>query len=307
MSKPSISRNYCFTVNNYTQKEYTEILAQECEYVVIGKEIGESGTPHLQGFVMYKNQKSLSAVKKIMPRAHLEQAKGTPIQAAQYCKKDGASEERGLAPTGSGKRTDLELVKDVLQTSGKMSDVVMVATSYQSIRMAECILKYKEAPRNWACHVSWFWGGTGSGKSKQAYEDLGEDCYTCLATGKWFEGYDAHDNVLIDDMRKDFMKFHELLRLFDRYALRVECKGGSRQFRARRIIVTSCYHPKDMFDTREDVGQLLRRIDVIRNFPLAETAMSLTLSDDELDKDEHYSLYNSDQEYYKHDEYSDRL
>jgi len=115
-------------------------------------------------------------------------------------------------------------------------------------------------------YVEWYYGSTGTGKSKKAYEILGDECYTCLSTGKWFDGYDAHENVLIDDMRKDFMKFHELLRLLDRYAMRVECKGGTRQFVAKHIIITSCYHPKEMFETREDIQQLLRRIDIIENF-----------------------------------------
>jgi len=132
--------------------------------------------------------------------------------------------------------------------------------------MAECILKYHEPKRTDKPYVRWFWGATGTGKSKLAYEILGDECYTCLSTGKWFEGYDGHDNVLIDDMRKDFLKFHELLRLLDRHAFRVECKGGSRQFRATQIIITSCYAPDTLFDTREDIQQLLRRIDEIKEF-----------------------------------------
>jgi len=85
-------------------------------------------------------------------------------------------------------------------------------------------------------------------------------------TNKWWEGYDAHENVIIDDMRGDFCKFHELLRMLDRYAYRIETKGGSRQFRAKTIIITSCYSPTEMFDTREDIQQLLRRIDEIKVF-----------------------------------------
>jgi len=266
----SKSRNYCFTVNNYTEDAYQAILELPCKYIVVAKEVGESGTPHIQGFIMYKDQKTVSAMSKIIIRAHFEITKGTPIQAMEYCKKTEEWEERGEPPTGSGKRTDLDIVKEILKDTGKMSDVVQVVTSYQAVRMAEVILKYHEAPRTWKTEVSWFYGPTGSGKSRQAYEELGVDCYTCLSTGKWFEGYDSHENVLIDDMRKDFLKFHELLRLLDRYAVRVECKGGSRQFRAKRIIITSAYSPNELFDTREDIQQLLRRISDIRRFQTPE-------------------------------------
>ena len=46
---------------------------------------------------------------------------------------------------------------------------------------------------------------------------LGEDIYTCLDNYKFWEGYDGHDNVIIDDIRGDFCKFHQLLKLLDRY------------------------------------------------------------------------------------------
>ena len=263
-------RDYCFTLNNYTDDEYSVIDAlnpPDVKYIVVAKEVGDSGTPHLQGYVYFVNAKSMSAVKKLLgKRCHLEATKGTPVEASEYCKKDNDYYEKGELPVTQGKRSDLDEIKDILKQTNKMSEVVMVAKSYQSVKMAEQILKYHEKPRTEKPNVEWYYGETGTGKSKAAYEILGEDCYTCLSTGRWFDGYDGHEKVLIDDMRKDFMKFHELLRLLDRYAMRVECKGGTRQFVAKHIIITSCYHPKDMFDTREDVQQLLRRIDYIKEF-----------------------------------------
>lgn len=166
-----------------------------------------------------------------------------------------------------GKRTDLENIKEVLRDTNKMREVVLQATSYQSVRMAETILKYHEKQRNWKTIVRWFYGATGTGKSKRAYELLGEDVYPCASKGKWFEGYDAHDKVVIDDIRDDFMSFNEFIKLIDRYPYRVECKGGSRQFLAREIIITSPYHPKFIWQhTGEDMKQLLRRIDELRDF-----------------------------------------
>lgn len=259
----SKARGYCFTLNNWEQAEYEAIANIPCVYQILGKEKGESGTPHLQGFIYFQNPRSFNAIKKLMPKAHIEVMKGTPSQAADYCKKDKDFCEKGELPK-QGARNDLDEIRKVLQETNKMSEVVKIATSYQSVKMAEQILKYHEKPRNWKPEVFWFYGKTGSGKSKLAYEILGEDCYTCLSTGRWFDGYDAHDNVIIDDFRKDFMKFHDLLRLLDRYAYRVETKGGTRQFLAKKIIITSPHHPAFVYETREDVQQLIRRIDEIR-------------------------------------------
>lgn len=265
-------RDVCFTLNNYTEGEYDAIyttLPSHVSYAIVGKETGHSGTPHLQGYLSFKSAKTFTAIKKLIGnRCHIEARKGTPQQAYEYCMKDNDYYEIGERPKGQGKRTDLEDIKEVIKETNKMSEVVMVAKSYQAVKMAEQILKYHEAPRTWKPRVEWYCGSTGCGKSKLAYEKLGYDCYTCLSTGRWFDGYDAHDRVLIDDMRKDFMKFHDLLRLLDRNPMRVETKGGTRQMLAKHIIITSPYHPSDLYKTREDVNQLLRRIDDIIDFDL---------------------------------------
>lgn len=271
------NRAYCITINNYSEDEWKTCLDIDAEFSVFAPEIGDAGTPHIQGYVYFKNPRAFTSMKRLLPRANLiSPPKGTPSQNLDYIQGPYEKDDKrkpfnpdavvkGECPQ-QGTRSDLAVVKEVLADTGKMRDVVLVATSYQSIRHAEVILKYHETPRTWKPKVEWFYGSTGTGKSKTAYEILGEDTYTCMSTAKWFEGYDAHENVLIDDMRKDFCKFHELLRLLDRYALRVEGKGGSRQFLAKHIIITSCYHPSAMFDTREDVQQLIRRIDNIRQF-----------------------------------------
>lgn len=260
------SRSWCFTLNNYTDDDVSLLNQVQCQYIVYGYEIGESGTPHLQGFIYFAEAKTLSTLKKkVHSTAHFESARGTPQQASDYCKKDGEFIERGELPLAQGKRTDLDTIKDVVLNTGKMRDVVLHATSYQSIKMAEQILKYHERKREWKPEVKWYYGPTGTGKTQTATEEM-PDCYTTLSTGKWWDGYDAHENILIDDMRKDFMKFHEILRLLDRYSFTVETKGGTRQILAKRIIITSCYHPQELFETREDINQLIRRIDEIKKF-----------------------------------------
>ena len=47
------SRGWCFTLNNYNEEEEVRALAlpEEVSYGVVGKEVGESGTPHFQGYL----------------------------------------------------------------------------------------------------------------------------------------------------------------------------------------------------------------------------------------------------------------
>lgn len=261
----SRSRAYCFTINNYTEDDVCQVkaLAEIASYVVVGKEVGENSTPHLQGYVYFKEAKTFTSVKKKITRAHLELTKGSPEDNRRYCTKDGdVLLEHGVPPR-QGNRNDIQQVVEGLKDGDNMRAVIEKAKSVQSIKVAEVWLKYNEVKRDWKPEVRWYYGKTGTGKTRTAREWLGEDIYTCLDTIKWMEGYDQHENVLIDDMRKDFAKFHQLLKLLDRYDYKVETKGGSRQFLARKIAITAPMRPEHMFQTREDVQQLLRRIDEI--------------------------------------------
>jgi len=92
------TRAWCFTLNNYTEEERDALRSLKCKYIVFGYERGEEGTPHLQGYVHLSTQKTLSAMKKFIPRAHLEPRRGTIDEAVDYCKKDGDFEEYGEKP-----------------------------------------------------------------------------------------------------------------------------------------------------------------------------------------------------------------
>lgn len=109
MSRPC--RRYVFTLNNPTPEElllYEEHLASDIvKYAVYGNETGESGTPHLQGFVIYARPQRFSAARGLLPRSHLEAARGTSKQCRDYCVKDGDFREFGEFPGRSGQRSDL--------------------------------------------------------------------------------------------------------------------------------------------------------------------------------------------------------
>lgn len=84
------SRKWCFTLNNYTDDEY-RILLEWCAtkiHYIIGKEIGENGTPHLQGFVESKGGIRFDTLKNLNDRVHWEKAKGNKKQNFIYCSKE---------------------------------------------------------------------------------------------------------------------------------------------------------------------------------------------------------------------------
>lgn len=108
----SQASRYCFTLNNYTDHDIVLVdelsILPNVVYLIYGKEVGENGNPHLQGFFILKGPQRFSWVKRRLPRAHIEAAKGTSLQAAEYCKKEGDFKEVGVFPANKGKRTDLD-------------------------------------------------------------------------------------------------------------------------------------------------------------------------------------------------------
>lgn len=88
----SPAKMWCFTLNNYTDDEFLHIKnslsSDSSNKWIIGKETGESGTPHLQGYCNFNKKTRLTALKKINTRIHWEKCKGSEDQNIKYCSKD---------------------------------------------------------------------------------------------------------------------------------------------------------------------------------------------------------------------------
>jgi hypothetical protein len=200
--------------------------------------------------------------------------RGTFTQARDYCKKEDSAdpnqpfEERG-EPLVQGQRGDLDLVGDRISEGAGESEIFSEFPGH-FIRYARGIaraVQLRMPVRNFVTEVHWFYGATGTGKTRAASE-LSVDAYWKNPSHQWWDGYCGQENVIIDDYRCDFCKFSELLRLFDRYPLQLQVKGGTVNFLAKKLYVTAPRRPDDMWQNRceEDINQLMRRIFEIREF-----------------------------------------
>lgn len=257
-------RNFVFTINNPTQEDVDGACQLPYSYLILGLEKGDQGTIHIQGYCELTSQLRFGGVTKFLPRAHIECRQGSAQQASDYCKKENNFHEYGKL-SKPGHRTDIQSVKELIKSGKGMKEITDEVDSYQAIRHAETYLKYHEKKRDWKPYVVWIYGPTGTGKTRRAMElSNKESRWVSLNNGKFWEGYDAHECVILDDFRGDWCKFHELLRILDRYEYRVEVKGGSRQLLARSIIITSSKSPREVYNVPdEDIEQLIRRIDKV--------------------------------------------
>ena len=282
-------RHFCFTLNNYEQSDIDRIKLLVADgaakYICMQPEIGANLTPHLQGFVSFRNGRTLQGVKNLIGRrAHLEPMRGTFDQAIDYCGKEESRDpnagwgfwEQGERPTGAGRqghRSDLESAINSIREGKRGREFFELHGDIwlRYGRGMESAFRLYEPSRSFKTEVWWYYGPTGTGKSMRAMELMPEAYWK--NNSMWWDGYELHEDVIIDDYRCDFCKFSDLLRLLDRYPYQVQVKGGTRQFLAKRVIITAPYHPQVMWASRteEDLGQLLRRIDHILSFPLVPT------------------------------------
>nr|WAE42325.1 MAG: replication associated protein [Cressdnaviricota sp.] len=253
-------KSWVFTVNNYTDLDISILDNLEVSYIIYGKEVGESGTPHLQGFVTFKSTLRFNSVKKLLKNAHWEKAISS--EAMNYCMKDGNFKVRDNRKQGV--RNDLKEAISSLKNDGFDKMIIEYPEVYVKYHngLEKLNIKLKEVKRNFKPLVIWIYGPTGTGKTRQVVEKE-KDLWISGKNLRWWDGYDNNKTVLFDDFRKDFCTFHELLRILDRYPYRIEKKGSSMEFNSEKIYITSCFSPEEVYDTREDIGQLIRRIDSI--------------------------------------------
>lgn len=272
---PNGAKNWCWTLNNWTEDDVSKLIAIGTErvgvsYLCYGKETGEEGTPHLQGFISFDRRRSLSYVRNFVnDRAHYEIARGTPAENRAYCSKDGEFSEFGACPEGRGRRTDLEGCIIDLKAGRSKREILeshpTVFAKYPRF-VSEVSLLYGKK-RDWKPEVYVYWGETGTGKTKRAHEEAQGDLYVHPG-GSWFDGYDGQEAVLFDDYGGSEFKLTYLLKLLDRYPMRVPVKGGFVSFVPRKIWITSNYSPKEWYSNAKDehVKALFRRFERVIRF-----------------------------------------
>ena len=264
------SRGWCLTLNNYTEEDRLQILQTPCVYCIVGREVGESGTPHLQGYMYFEHMKSLQQLREINARAHFEAAKGTPLENRNYCSKDGNFEEVGVLPAsqaekGSRGAAQIQLYWQ-LAKEGKFEQLPP-----QSIKTWEYIYqKYAPVPPPRSSLMNyWIFGKTGCGKSSFVRKLFGPGELYWKGMNRWWDGYMGESCVVLDDFEPDHGKFlgYYFKIWCDHYPFNAEVKGGMLHIRPGIVIVTSNFRLEECFSD-DIIRSAVRRRFTILDFDM---------------------------------------
>ncbi|HIB76730.1 MAG TPA: hypothetical protein EYO58_03735, partial [Flavobacteriales bacterium] len=200
----------------------------------------DSGRLHLQAFLCLSQPRTLVGVKRLMfvgPRlktVHLSACRGTSKENRDYCKKDesraGAAGfsffehgDYGSVPeqNGQGQRSDLHALGRVVQGGASLETIaqdypdlyIKFHRGIESLQARCC-----SRPRVWDPTapysppiVRWFYGSSGSGKSREAFTQALSDpdtpFFTKSSGNKWWDGYLSQPIVILDDFRADWFTF----------------------------------------------------------------------------------------------------
>ena len=269
-------RNLCFTVYKFAKPEFITVLPDGVRFIVWQLEKGEKNQrDHLQGYMELLKPKELNPIKKILldKTAHIEARKGTALEAANYCRK-GDTRVEGPWELGEmskqGARADLESFRDAIRE--RKTNVELLDDHLSSMarypRLLNMVRETMRPPDTPDLVVSLFLGKPDTGKSRFArseWDRRGVRWWTPpiqQGGSHWYDGYDGHDGVLIDDF-KGAMTLQDLLRVLDIYPVYVPFKGGHVWFRPKEIVITSNYHPLRWYSwegREESIPALRRRI-----------------------------------------------
>lgn len=247
------SRKYVFTINNPTGEDIVRVQELECRYVIYGREVGESGTVHLQGFVYFDKKISRKKLSEALPRAYLDVANGTIDENVEYCSKDGDFVERGDKPIGGvGKKCTLKerAEKNKKLMSGSLLSLVeqgeVAITQIPLLKRARMILAQEtEKYTHTGVRGLWIYGPPRTGKSHYA-RTLSDDYYI-KPQNKWFDGYQGEHLIILDDF--DTPCLAHLLKIWaDKYHCTGETKGGNVNLVHRQFVITSNYKIRDLIE-----------------------------------------------------------
>lgn len=112
------------------------------------------------------------------------------------------------------------------------------------------------------CPNDWIYGDHNTGKSMTARAE-NPGFYTKMTKNELWEGYDDQDCILIEDFSPFQIKMSDDIKIWaDRYAFRARVLYGSLVIRPKKIVITSQYHPSEIWTDEKTLGAITDRFNI---------------------------------------------
>lgn len=218
----------------------------------------ESGYRHFQMYFAFKDKKLGKTVINFFKAnkiniGEIERRKGSHEQMVKYCTK-GDTRIKGPWEWGSDmdikqkkKPTQLilERIREGTTIKALLDDDETFWVTLRNKRNLESALELYSEPRDFKTEVYIYWGISGAGKSWKAREEAGKGAYHMSSeTGGFWEGYDGERNVIWNEFDGSKLSWSSWKQLCDDQGHRVNVKGSSVNFRAKKIFFTSNDDPE---------------------------------------------------------------
>lgn len=264
------ARHWCITINNYSTDE--SVIKSQFEhesilYSIRGYEVGDSGTPHIQAYVAFRNRQRLSFVSGLFVGCHAEPKRGTVSQAAEYCRKDGVFIEYGSQPQeqhSAGNHANQEKWISAYESAkaGILDEIPrdMLIRYYSSFKRISADNMLRPPDLHNVCG-EWFYGLAGSGKTTRARTE-NPGAYI-KSRDRWWDGYQGEETVILDDLDKYHVALGGYVKDWgDKWTFKAEVKGGYIWIRPAKFIITSQYSIDQIWEDSETREALHRRYHV---------------------------------------------
>lgn len=130
---------------------------------------------------------------------------------------------------------------------------------YQNLRAIK--KDYMDVQRDCPVDARWYWGQSGAGKSRKAWEEF-PSAYP-KQVNLWWDGYQGQEAVIMDDLDKFNVALGgDIKRWADRYKVIGQIKGGAIPLQFKTFIITSQYSPEQIWDDEKTVEAIRRRFKV---------------------------------------------
>lgn len=264
MKEQANLRRVFLTWNNWQKdfetKEHAFIYFKELPHIkafILGFEVGEQGTPHIQAVIQFKQPKTFNTLRDYFKNNHIERIHDLKA-SVDYCKKTGDFMEFGKL-TGQGQRTDLEeftqAIIDGYSDMELLTEFPVQTQRYlnniDKIRQMVLAEYYQKNLRH-NLKVVFISGNPGVGKTRYIYQKHNiADIYRVCSYENPFDNYKSQKILVLDEYNNQ-LNVQLLLNILDIYPLLLPARYADKWACYEQVYVISNYDFEDLFGIYDD-------------------------------------------------------